>query len=238
MIPRVPFASCANVPDSSRTCFGPKRFLYRLHWPITGTDDAFNSHAPLKSIPLSFGPPQAATSNEYFLKLWTTSSSKCLPNSCLEIVENHPRERQFVTGYNTWKTEGWKKILDGRIFILCAVHVQSIWKVPGNSTEHLVPSFQIQFSSKLQREPWGWHWLRGSWRNSSIVKEPVTNGAYLKESFFRARLGPCRKSKYLKGLLESTEKNRGSHAVFSRYLNKNTDISILFWKRIFLYRFP
>ena len=33
---------------------------------------------------------------------------------------------------------------------------------------------------------------------------------------FCARLGPCVKSRSLQGLLESTKKNRGSHAFFSR----------------------
>ena len=31
---------------------------------------------------------------------------------------------------------------------------------------------------------------------------------------FCTRLGPCRKSRSLQGLLESTKKNRGSHAFF------------------------
>ena len=147
MIPRVPFASWVNVPTNSRTCFGPKRFLYRLHWPITGTDDAFRCQTPLKSIPLSFGPPQTATSNEYFLKLWTTSSSKCLPNSCLVIVEYHLRERHFGKAENTCTIAGWKKILDGRIFILCAVHVS--WTFC-KSQVHL----HRRCRSKLERGPW------------------------------------------------------------------------------------
>ena len=152
MIPRVPFASWVNVPTNSRTCFGPKRFLYRLHWPITGTDDAFRCQTPLKSIPLSFGPPQTATSNEYFLKLWTTSSSKCLPNSCLVIVEYHLRERHFGKAENTCTIAGWKKILDGRIFILCAVHVS--WTFC-KSQAHPMPSFYTDGADQIRERTLG-----------------------------------------------------------------------------------
>ena len=92
MIPRVPFTSWLKVPSNSRTCFGPKRRLWRLHCPITRTGDDFKSHAPLKSIPLSLGPPQAVTSNEYFFKLSATTCSKYLPKSCLVIDEWHLEE--------------------------------------------------------------------------------------------------------------------------------------------------
>ena len=88
IIPRVSLTSWVNEPSNSRICFGPKRFLYLLHWPITRIDDDFKRHTPLKSMPLSFGPPQAATSTNSFLKLWTTISSNCRPNSCLEVDEH------------------------------------------------------------------------------------------------------------------------------------------------------
>ena len=48
---------------------------------------------------------------------------------------------------------------------------------------------------------------------------------------FCAGLGPCGKSRSLQGLLESTKKNRGSHAFFRALnLNKNADISIFLKK--------
>ena len=88
MIPSVFLASCVNEPSNSRTNLGPKRFLNLLHWPITRTEHDFKRQIPLKSMPRSLGPPQAATSKENFLKFSTTISSNCRPNCCLEVDEH------------------------------------------------------------------------------------------------------------------------------------------------------
>lgn len=124
MIPRVPFTSWVKVPSNSRTCLGPKRFLYLLHWPITRTEDDFKLQTPLKSIPLSFGPPQTATSNENLRKLWATISSNCRPNSCLVVDAYDLRKRPCGKVQIPCKIADWCKIRLGSGFIFrCTVKV-------------------------------------------------------------------------------------------------------------------